>query len=926
LVLTPGARLGAYEITALIGEGGMGQVFRAHDTALNRDVAIKVLPGSFANDAERLDRLTREAQTLASLNHPHIAAIYGLEEGPPEGGPHTMSGVGAGLVKSGVGAGFSRPIRALVMELVEGEDLSQRIARGAIPIDEALPIAKQIAEALDAAHERGIVHRDLKPANIKVRSDGTVKVLDFGLAKAMDPMGSASASASMSPTLAPQATLAGMILGTAAYMSPEQARGRPVDKRTDVWAFGALLYEMLTGARAFDGDDVTEMIAAVVKSTPDWSKLPADVPPPIVTLIQRCLEKDRKSRIGDIAVARFLLADHATLGIVAAASPSSPPRAASGVALPWAVAGVMTMVAAMAGALYLRQPAPAPAEVARFEFTLPDDAAFGGQISIAPDGRTIAFSATGGGEARRRLWVRDLGSVQARPLAGTEGTVEGLFWLPDSQTLVFSAGGKLKKIVVSGGPAQSLCDFNSNIGGGFLTADNRIVFGTPSTLGIQACPAGGGAATAITTLKSDGQELYHAFPSLLPDGRHFLFWRGAGPESGIYVGSLEAKPDEQTGTRVLSDSSAPAYVPNPDGGPGRILFVRDGTLMAQRFDADTLAVTGDAVPVGEDLRTLFAFSASSDGTLAYVTGGGSNAQLTWFDRQGTTLETVGRVGRAFGRAFGGMRISPDGTRLAGNRSAEGSRPDIWVVDLVQGAETRLTTHPGSDTNPVWSPDGGRIAFASSRAGTDNLYARAADGAGSDELLLMTGERKRPLDWSRDGRFLLFETFAAKGYDVWVLPMDTGPGGERKPAPYMRTDANESNARFSPDGRFVAYVSDESGSAEVYVRPFDPASPEASGTGGGKVRVSPNGATAVWWEPNGKALVFITADRKRWVVDLTVTPALRVGVPRLLGEFPRGNFEMAPDGQRALIGVPVGDQRPSATVVLNWQAGLKPSRR
>jgi Tol biopolymer transport system component len=910
LALTPGTRLGVYEIAASIGAGGMGQVFRARDTTLHRDVALKVLPDSVAGDPERLARLTREAQTLASLNHPNIAAIYGLEEGPPEGGPHAASGVGAG---------FSRPVRALVMELVEGEDLSQRIARGAIPIDEALPIAGQIVEALEAAHEQGIVHRDLKPANVKVRPDGTVKVLDFGLAKAMDVAGAASGSASLSPTLSLHATGAGIILGTAAYMSPEQARGRPVDKRTDVWAFGALLYEMLTGTRAFDGDDITEIIAAVVKTTPDWSKLPADVPPSIVTLIRRCLEKDRKLRIGDIAVARFLLADD-TAGIPAtAASPGSTPRAAS---LPWAVAAVMALAAAVTGWLYVRQPGTPAPEVARFEVRAPEGAPFGPQIGIAPDGRTIAFAATGGGETRARLWLRDLGSLLARPLAGTEGVVDGgLFWLPDSRTLVFAAAGKLKKIDVSGGPAQSLCDFNSSVGGGFLTADNTIVFGTPATLGIQACPAGGGKATSVTTLKSDGQEQLHAFPSLLPDGRHFLFWRAAGEESGIYVGSLDAKPDAQTGTRVLPDSSAPAYVPGPDEGPGYILFVRDGTLMAQRFDAGTLALAGDAVPVGEGLRSQFSFSASRGGALAYLTGGGDTAQLTWFDRQGKALDTVGRAGRA----FAAMRMSPDGTQLAAQRTP-GSSADIWVVDLVQGAETRLTTHPAHDRTPEWSPDGRRIAFSSNREGTDNLYVRAADGAGNDELLLKSGERKYPLDWSRDGRFLLFEVLTAKGYDVWVLPMDTGSGGERTPLPYLRTDTNERNARFSPDGRFVAYTSDESGSTEVYLRPFDPASPEGSGTAGGKVRVSPNGGTGVRWEPNGKGLTFTTADRKRWVVDITLTPGLRVSAPRLLGEFPRGNAVMTPDGQRLLIGVPVGEQQPSATVVLNWQAGLNPSPR
>ena len=565
-------------------------------------------------------------------------------------------------------------------------------------------------------------------------------------------------------------------------------------------------------------------------------------------------------------------------------------------------------------------------EVVRFEVQAPEDARFGQQIRISPDGRLIAFSATGGGDTRRRLWVRALDALPARPLAGTEGTTDGLFWLPDSRTLVFSAGGKLKKIDATGGPAQSICDFNANPGGGFLAADNKIVFGTPSTLGIQACPTGGGAATSITAFKPGGQETYHAFPSLLPDGRHFLFMRNAGPESGIYVGSMEAKPEEQTGTRVLPDSSAALYVADPDGSAGRLLFVRDGTLMAQGFDAETLELTEDAVPVGEDLRSSFGFSASRDGTLVYLTAGETNAQLTWFDRQAKTLGTVGPMGRA----LGGMRISPDGTRLAGSRSEPGAQADIWVVDLVQGSETRLTTDPANDLNPVWSPDGRRIAFSSNREGTTNLYVRAADGAGSDELLLKTGERKTPLDWSRDDRFLLFGVVTAKGTDVWVLPIEAAPGGQRKPVPYLRTDAGEHLARFSPDGRFVAYASNESGRPEVYVRPFDPASPEASGTGGGRVKVSQNGGAFPQWELNGKELFYTTTDGKRWSVDVTTTPTLRLGALRLLGEFPRETAAMTsamtPDGQRVLIGVPVGEQRPSATVVLNWQAGLKPSPR
>jgi Tol biopolymer transport system component len=703
------------------------------------------------------------------------------------------------------------------------------------------------------------------------------------------------------------ATNAGVILGTAAYMSPEQARGKPVDKRADIWAFGVVLYEMVTGRQLFAGEDMTVTLAAVVMKEPDFTAAPERVR----RVLARCLEKDPKKRLRDISGVELLLEE--TPAPVIAASPDKTSR------LPWMVAATALAAAAVAGGLYLRGPKAAEPGVARFEVQAPQDAPFGAHIRISPDGRTIAFPATGDGDTRPRLWVRSLDSLELRPLAGTEGTTGGLFWLPDSRTLVFGAGGRLKKIDVMGGPAQSICDFGRDVGGGFLTADNKIVFGTPSTLGIQECPAGGGAATSITAFKPGGQEQYHAFPSLLPDGRHFLFWRRASPETtGIYVGSLDARPEEQTGRRVLPDSSAPIYVEGSDGGPGTILFVREGTLMAQSFDAGKLEPKGNAVPVGEDLLNSYSFSASRDGKLVYLTAAGSKAQLTWLDRQGNTLGTLGKAGRVFGN----LRISPDGTQLAANHSEPGFQADIWVVDLATGTPARLTTDPASDTAPVWSGDGKRIAFSSNREGTNNLYLRAADSAGSDELLLKTGERKSPLDWSRDGRFLLFSVLTAKSSDVWVLPMDAGPAGERKRLPYLRTDANEGAARFSPDGRFVAYVSDESGANEVYVRPFDAASPEASGSGAGKVKVSPNGGTDPHWALNGKEITYITPDRKLWSVDVTLTPEFRPGAHHPLGETHRGSNAMTPDNQRILNDAPVGAQQPSATVVLNWQAGLK----
>jgi hypothetical protein len=477
----------------------MGEVYRARDTRLNRDVAIKVSAERFS------ERFEREARAIAALNHPNICTLFDV-------GPNY-----------------------LVMELVEGPTLAERIKQGAIPMDESLHIAHQICAALEAAHEKAIVHRDLKPGNIKIKPDGTVKVLDFGLAKL--PPAETVATSENSPTISMAMTQAGVILGTAAYMSPEQARGRPVDKRTDIWAFGVVLYEMVTGKRLFQGEDLTDTLASVVKVDPDLTAAPERVR----RVLARCLEKDPKKRLRDISGVELLLEELPAPAAAAGAGKNSK--------LPWLVTAAALAAAAVAWFLYLRQPEAVKPEMVRFEMPLPEDVVLGPQIRISPDGRTIAFPATGGGDTRTRLWVRRLDSMETRPLAGTE-SANGVFWLPDSRTLVFPAGGKLRKIDVTGGPAQSICDFNSAVGGGFLTAGNMIVFGTPATLGIQECPAGGGAAKPVTAFKPGGQEDFHAFPSLLPDGRHFLFWRQAGPETGIYVGSMDAKPEEQTGKRV----------------------------------------------------------------------------------------------------------------------------------------------------------------------------------------------------------------------------------------------------------------------------------------------------------------------------------------------------------------------------------------
>ena len=662
--LAPGTRLGAYDVLALIGAGGMGEVYRARDTKLNRDVALKVLPDSFANDPDRLARFTREAQTLASLNHPNIAHIHGLEE--------------------------SNGVRALVMELVEGEDLSQRIARGAIPLDEALPIAKQIAEALEAAHEQGIIHRDLKPANIKVRADGTVKVLDFGLAKALEPTSALSANASISPTITtPAMTQAGMILGTAAYMSPEQARGKMVDKRADLWAFGVVLYEMLTGRRPFDGEDMTEVLGAVVRLEPPWEVLPADVPPPVRTLLQSCLVKDPRQRVADISIALFVLDKVASLAAPAVTAFAVPATSSMQRArLAWMVATAAVLAAAalaIPAVRSLRETPPLAPPETRTEIVTPattDPTSF----ALSPDGRQIVFVASGDGASR--LWLRSLAATTAQPLAGTEGAAYP-FWSPDSRSLGFFADGKLKRLDIGGGAPQTLATAGSR--GGTWNADGVILF-TPSVSGpLFRVPASGGQAVAVTKLD---RQTSHRFPFFLPDGRQFVFLAQGTPETaGIYLGSLDSAETH----RLTPADTAAVYLSS-----GWLLWVRAGTLVAQRLDLKGMALSGEPVTLADQVTSDLgsaagAVTVSAAGVVAYRPGGASRRQLEWFDRSGKAL---GSMGGPDENSLVAPSLSPDGRRVAVFRTVQ-SNTDIWLLD---GTRTsRFTFDAASDRYPIWSP-------------------------------------------------------------------------------------------------------------------------------------------------------------------------------------------------------------------------------
>ena len=920
LALTPGTRLGVYEVTAQIGVGGMGEVYRATDTKLKRQVAIKILPSSLAADADRLARFQREAEVLASLNHPNIAAIHGLEE--------------------------SDGIKALVMELVEGPTLAEQIAGRAgpsgpagLPLDEALPIARQIAEALEAAHEQGIIHRDLKPANIKVRADGVVKVLDFGLAKLNDPNASNDPNAfSQSPTITtPAMTQAGMILGTAAYMSPEQARGKTVDKRADIWAFGCVLYEMLTGQRAFPGEDITDTLAAVVRAEPEWSLVPRAVSPTLLVFLRRCLQKDPKQRVGDIRDVRLALE-----GAFETAAPQTATTASGrgGRPLPWmaalAVAVVLMVAMAVPTVRYLRETPPPPPPETRVDIVTPatDQPA---SFALSPDGRQIVFVASGDGASR--LWLRSLATTTAQPLAGTEGAVFP-FWSPDGRSIGFFAGGALKRRDVggdgAGGAPQTLAPA-SNGRGGTWNANGVIVFAPSLTTPLMRVSATGGAAVAMATLGP--QQLGHVAPCFLPDGGRFLFYvRGAPDAEGIYLGAL----DGSAATRVAPADSAGVYLPSGPGpagafrGGGWLLWVRAGTLVAQRLDVAKAALTGEPVTLdnGVAADSTFNWSAISvapTGLVAYRTGGGSQRQLTWIDRSGTVQGTVGDPDAT----LLGPRVSPDGRRVAVARAVQGNF-DLWLLDSARAS--RATFDATSHLYPIWSPDGARIVFRSGRTGIGDIYQKLASGGGAEESVVVSDEGKIPTSWSADGRVLLYHSLDSRSNgDLWVVPMV----GDRTPSVFLRTPFREVYGEFSPDGRWVAYHSNESGRMEIYVRPFVPPgaadtlrlrSGQAAEAAGGQWQVSTAGGVFPVWSRDGKELYYLNPAAEMMAAPITVIGAtLAPSAPAVL--FPTRiygggvdvqlgrQYDVAPDG-RFLINTELGSAAAPITLLMNWNPEAK----
>ena len=887
--IAAGTKFGRYEIRAKIGEGGMGEVYRARDEKLNRDVAIKLLPAEVSQNGDRLRRFEQESQAAGALNHPNILAVYDV--GTHDAAPYVVS------------------------ELLEGVSLKDRLHDGAISQRKAIDYAVQLARGLAAAHEKGIVHRDLKPDNIFITRDDRVKILDFGIAKLIEPVKDAVAQTDIATRKVH--TNPGTVVGTPGYMSPEQVRGSRVDHRSDIFSFGAILYEMLSGRRAFHGESAADTMSAILKEDPpDLSDTNQSISPALERLVNRCLEKNPEARFHSASDLAFALeAISGSSGVsnqTIATTTALSSRARIRKQLPWIVAGLFALaflVTLPFALLYFRRPStPAPATV-RFLFAPPEKSAIVGAPVISPDGRLVVFGvrdATG----RESLWIQSLDSLEAHPLAGTEvGGGGPPFWSTDSRSIGFFSVGKLKRIDVAGGPVQTLGD--ATVGGGTWNRDGVIILRSTGG-GLARIPDTGGAPTLLTTLDKSRNEVLHAYPYFLPDGRHFLYLarNSQNEKSAIFVGSLDSK---ETKSLLNADSNV-AYAP-----PGYLIFARQQTLMAQAFDADKLQLSGEAVPiaerVGRSLSTALAlFSVSETGVLVYRSVATQQSQLAWFDRTGRQLGTVSEPG-----VYAAIRLSPDEKHIA-LQSPDNERgyQDIWSIEVARGTPRRLTFDPANDIYPIWSPDGSRIVFGSNRDGTVNLYQKLSSGAGNDELLFKSDDGKLPTDWSPDGRYILYQDVSQKGLDLWVLPLlDEG-----KPVLFRQTDFQEMYGRFSPDGRWIAYVSDESGKREVYVRSF----PDS----GGQWQISNGGGSQPRWRRDGKELFYLSPDRKLMAVEVNGSSGtFEAGIPKPLFDVRIGNaagvsdYEVAGDGQRFLVNTLFEqNERPPVTVVMNWTSDLK----
>jgi serine/threonine protein kinase/Tol biopolymer transport system component len=916
VALAPGTRLGAYEITALIGSGGMGEVYRARDTRLDRTVSIKVLPSHLAGDPQLRERFDREARAISSLNHPHICVLHDV--------------------------GCDSDVDFLVLEFLEGQTLAERLEAGPLPVNDALRYAIQICDALDKAHRSGIVHRDLKPANVMLTKAGA-KLLDFGLAKPASPVVAAGAL-SMLPTTPPGLTAHGAILGTFQYMAPEQIEGVDADARTDLFAFGAVAFEMITGRPAFEGKTRAQLLGAILKDEPPpVSTLEPRVPKALDRIVGTCLAKDPDDRW---QTARDLLRELRWIAVqpveddpiearrnTGAARTWRPPLGPAG----WTIVGLVAVALVATGTLairHLRETPPATDPI-QFSITAPENLRFGGpagggtggvpQLAVSPDGRQAVFVA--GVQSEYALWVRPLGSLASRQLAGTAGATFP-FWSPDSRFVGFFAEGRLKKVPVSGGPPMILCDASQGRGGTW-NRDNVIVFSPDLGAPLQRVSSPGGVPVPVSALDAAYGETGHRWPHFLPDGHHFLFTGITGtccPPSKpgrIQIGSLESKD-----TVVLTQAESAA-----EYASGHVLFHRDGTLMAQPFDLRLLRPAGDSFPLSD--RVAFegsryaSFAISDTGVLVYSHGATSlqaAARLRWYDRTGKVLATLGDPG-----SYYNVALSPDERRVAVSLQS-GSPPntDIWIIDASRGVRSRLTFDPTVETAPVWSPDNARVAFLAVRPGQSGVRVKPAAGTAKDEPLLTIADTVNPPipnDWSPDGRFIAYEMLnhdVGNRADVWILPLT----GDKKPFPFVEGPGAQTNPAFSPDGRWIAYSSDESGSDQVYVQPF-PAT-------GGRFQVSKIAGTQPLWRADGKELFFLAAGTIM-AAAIDTTREFEAGEPQTLfagiaagssatasvAIVGRRQYAVTRDGKRFLMITPEGTSVDATlTVVVNWLAGIQ----
>jgi eukaryotic-like serine/threonine-protein kinase len=909
LPLSPGTRLGVYEITGQLGAGGMGEVYRARDTKLNRDVAIKVLPASFAGDPDRLARFEREAQVLAALNHPNIAHIYGVEGGDT----------------------FDS---ALVMELVEGEDLSAIIARGPMPLADALPIAKQLADALELAHEQGIVHRDLKPANIKVRADGMVKVLDFGLAKAFDPAASSSAEAMNSPTLSVRATQMGMIIGTAAYMAPEQARGKAVDRRADIWAFGVVLYEMLAGQRAFKGEDISVTLAGVIKDEVNWQALPADLPEPIRRLLRRCLEKDPKRRLRDIGEARLTLEEPASSASVSEAGAQAPtlqPPSLWRRALP--IVATAVIVGAIAGVLMWRlTPPPAAAPVVtRFPIVLPEDQVIttmgNGAVAVSPDGSRIAYV------ANSQLYIRSMGEVEARPIPGSRVDPDFPVFSPDGQSVAFHSNGSLLRLPISGGTPLTLCKTGMLWGASWH--GDTIVF-VSRDRGILRVSASGGEPEEI--VKTRGGELAYG-PQVLDAGRLLLFTLASATGAERWDNAQVIVQSMATGERhvVVRGGSAARYVFTEPGSParagGHVVYAVANSLLAMPFDLTRLEALGSPVPVVEGVARpqnlasgVAQYDVSATGTIAYVSGttapGGNEPKSLAFAGRDGKIQPLGLPAQPYVHP----RLSPDGRQLVVGTD-DGKDAVVWVYDLKAAGSLRRLTFGGRNLFPIWTPDGRFITFQSDRDGDLAVFKQLADGSGPAERLTKPGAvSHEPESWSPDGKTLSLNVITDANPGVWTM----GANPDNKPTAFVDTEGVEKHSSFSPDGRWLAHMASVgSGVVEAFIQPFPPT--------GAKYQVSNGGGRTPLWSPDGKQLFFhVLGPNRIFVVDVNAGQGLTFGTPvplpidGTIHPQAQRNYDVTPDGKQLIVVLPAQAAKGAATsaaltqinVVMNWFEELR----